>query len=72
MNNNSDRYRYGCLALAVLAGLLLLLTLWSCRLQPPFAPPPPTPSAANAVTTTQPYDGWPGEAALRFDALSDK
>ena len=49
MNDPSgNRYRYGCLALAALGGLLLLLLLWSCRLQPPFAPPPPAPAAAIA------------------------
>ena len=51
MNDPSgNRYRYGCLALAALGGLLLLSLLWSCRLQPPFAPPPPpAPAAAAAV-----------------------
>ena len=50
MNDDSgNRYRYGCLALAALGGLLLLLLLWSCRLQPPFAPPPPPPAPAAAA-----------------------
>ena len=62
MNDDSgNRYRYGCLALAALGGLLLLLLLWSCRLQPPFAPPPPTaPAAAVAEADVALGEVYPG------------
>ena len=66
MNDNSGCGRWGCLAAAVLGGLLLLSLLWSCRLQPPFAPPPPAVPSAATAAATPPYAGWPGEAAWRW------
>ena len=61
MNDNSGGCgRCGCLALAALGGLLLLLLLWSCRLQPPFAPPPAAPAAAIVEADAALGAAYPG------------